>query len=141
MSTGQEGLRKIRLLPPSKENPGNSEGSIIELKDGRLFLAYSHFYGGGDDNSSAYIAGRFSEDKGMTWENHKIIEDDPDGWYCYTSCTFVNNTAVLSYCAGNSKIGGLNLLQITLMAYQAGGFLPPKTGKNLTATDRIKSRD
>jgi len=33
----------------------------------------------------------------------------------YTSCIFVANTAILSYCAGDSKIGGLNLLQITLI--------------------------
>ena len=62
-------LKKIRLLPPGKENSRNSEGSIIGLKDGKLFLAYSHFYGGPADNSPAYIAGRFSEDKGKTWSN------------------------------------------------------------------------
>ena len=62
-----DNIKKIRLLPPSKENPRNSEGSIIKLKNGKLFLAYSHFYGGADDNSSAYIAGRYSSDKGRTW--------------------------------------------------------------------------
>ena len=66
-------MTKIRLLPPSAENPRNSEGSIIELKDGKLFLAYSHFYGGDRDESPACIAGRFSKDKGKTWSK----EDDP----------------------------------------------------------------
>jgi hypothetical protein len=38
---------KLRLLPPSPENPRNSEGSFVQLWDGSLFFAYSHFYGGG----------------------------------------------------------------------------------------------
>lgn len=69
---------KSRLLPPSAENPRNSEGSIIKLKDGRLFLAYTHFYGGPRDDAPAYIAGKFSEDKGKTWskENVTIIENE-----------------------------------------------------------------
>jgi len=79
MFAGQKGLRKIRLLPPSEENPRNSEGSIIELRDGRLFLAYSHFYGGESDNSAAYIAGRFSEDRGNTWSLKDITVVENQG--------------------------------------------------------------
>jgi len=54
-----------------------------------------------------------SRDEGETWTNVKILEDDPDGWYCYTSALFVDDRLILSYCAGNSDIGGLNLLQVT----------------------------
>ena len=54
-----------------------------------------------------------SRDEGLTWENTKVIEDDPDGWYCYTSALFVDERVILSYCAGNRDIGGLNLCQIT----------------------------
>ena len=61
-----------------------------------------------------------SRDEGRTWENTKVLEDDPDGWYCYTSACFVTDDggkewAVLAYCAGNSQIGGLNLLQVTVV--------------------------
>jgi len=62
-----------------------------------------------------------SRDEGRTWEHVKILEDDPDGWYCYTAITFVcdadgvGETVVMGYCAGNSQIGGLNLLQITVV--------------------------
>jgi arylsulfatase A-like enzyme len=55
-----------------------------------------------------------SRDEGKTWEKVKTLEDDPDGWYCYTAIAFVGDRVVLGHCAGNSKIGRLNLTQITL---------------------------
>jgi photosystem II stability/assembly factor-like uncharacterized protein len=53
-----------------------------------------------------------SKDEGKTWSRSRIIEDNPDGWYCYTAVTFVKNRALLAYCAGDKKIGGLNRLKI-----------------------------
>ena len=53
----------------------------------------------------------YSTDDGRTWKNSKILEGYPDGWYCYISMTFVDEHAVLSYCAGDSKVGGLNRLK------------------------------
>lgn len=38
-------------IEPSIENPRNSEGSIIELGDGSLMLAYSRFLGGSTDDA------------------------------------------------------------------------------------------
>ncbi len=46
-------------------------------------------------------------------ENVKVLEDDPEGWYCYTSALFADDRVILAYCAGNKQIGGLNLLQVT----------------------------
>lgn len=66
-------IERVLRLEPTTSNPTNSEGSIIELKDKRLFLAYTHFYGGGADYSPAYIAGRYSEDKGKTWDSKDKI--------------------------------------------------------------------
>jgi len=67
----------------------------------------------------AYAPGRrtplcvaYSTDDGRTWKNSKILEGYPDGWYCYISLTFVDEHAVLSYCAGDSKVGGLNRLKV-----------------------------
>lgn len=54
-------------LAPSPGNPRNSEGDFIALKDGRILFVYTHFTGGGDDNDSAHLAGRFSSDGGRTW--------------------------------------------------------------------------
>ena len=68
-------VRKLKLLPPSADNPRNSEGSIVELNDGRLYLVYSHFYGGRSDHSAACLAARFSEDRGESWteEDTEVI--------------------------------------------------------------------
>jgi sialidase-1 len=66
-----------------------------------------------------YRAGRrtplclaLSKDEGRTWSPSEIIEGDPDGWYCYTSITFVGDRMLLSYCAGDPKVGGLNRLKV-----------------------------
>ena len=57
-----------------------------------------------------------SKDEGKTWSRSRIIEGNPDGWYCYTSITFVRNRALLAYCAGDKKIGGLNLLKVQALS-------------------------
>lgn len=60
-------------LNPTALNPRNSEGSMIELKDGQLFFAYSHFYGGAADDAPAHVAARFSSDRGQTWDPEDTI--------------------------------------------------------------------
>ncbi len=53
-----------------------------------------------------------SKDDGRTWSPSRVIEPDPNGWYCYTSVTFVGDRALLSYCAGDKQVGGLNRLKV-----------------------------
>jgi len=53
-----------------------------------------------------------SKDEGKTWSRYRIVEGNPDGWYCYTAITFVKNRVLLAYCAGDKRIGGLNRLKI-----------------------------
>ena len=65
-------------LNPSANNPRNSEGSMIELRDGRLMFTYSHFYGGSRDDAPAYIAALFSEDRGKTWQDEVVLV--PNAW-------------------------------------------------------------
>jgi len=62
------GIKKIRLLPPGEGNPRNSEGAFIQLAGGRILFVYSHFTGGGADHAAAFLAGRFSNDAGETWD-------------------------------------------------------------------------
>lgn len=66
-----------------------------------------------------YPAGRrtplclaISKDEGKSWGESRMIEDDADGWYCYTAITFLDNRLFLAYCAGDRQIGGLNRLKI-----------------------------
>ena len=59
-----------------------------------------------------------SRDDGATWEPSRVIEGDPTGWYCYTSMSFIKNRLILSYCAGDSKVGGLNRLKVMAFSRQ-----------------------
>lgn len=66
--------QKNPLLPPGPNNPRNSEGSFIQLADGRVLLAYSHFYGEeGRDDSPSYLAAQYSEDEGRTWGEDVVL--------------------------------------------------------------------
>lgn len=54
-----------------------------------------------------------SDDEGETWRNHKVLADDPDGWYCYTAIHFHGDQVLLSFCAGSRSRGqGLALTRI-----------------------------
>ena len=59
-------------LNPSDDNPRNGEGDFITLKDGRILFIYSHFTGGDDDHAMAYLAGRYSDDGGISWSDEDI---------------------------------------------------------------------
>ena len=61
------GLAHPLLMEVSPQNPRNSEGDFIKLKDGRILFIYSHFMSGGYDESTAKLASRMSSDGGKTW--------------------------------------------------------------------------
>ena len=63
----------------ARVNPRNTEGSIVELKDGRLLLAYTRFYGGGSDHAFADISGMLSQDKGRTWGRPFLVQRNDAG--------------------------------------------------------------
>lgn len=63
----------LLVIEPTAEHPRNSEGDIIELKDGSLLLAYSRFSGGGADDSRADICARVSRDGGQTWSDDRVL--------------------------------------------------------------------
>ncbi|HOK89098.1 MAG TPA: sialidase family protein [Candidatus Hydrogenedentes bacterium] len=44
-----------------------------------------------------------SRDGGASWENVKNLENNPDGWYCYTAIHEVGDHVLLGCCAGNRK--------------------------------------
>ncbi len=69
---------RVLHLPPSDNNPRNSEGDFITLEDGRILFVYTHFTGGAADHSSAFLAGRYSSDGGKTWtqKDQTIVEND-----------------------------------------------------------------
>ncbi|MBM4001519.1 MAG: exo-alpha-sialidase [Planctomycetes bacterium] len=58
------------------------------------------------------LAVAVSADDGATWSRSRLLETDPEGWYCYTSLTFTSDRALVSYCAGDTTVGGLNRLKV-----------------------------
>ena len=46
------------------------------------------------------LAAALSSDEGRTWRGAKMIEDDPNGWFCYTAIQPLDDgTVLLGYCA------------------------------------------
>lgn len=86
-------LRALEL-PPGKDNPRNSEGAFVSLKDGRVLFVYTHFTGGGGDHDAAYLAGRYSSDGGRTWtkEDRTVVANE----------------------------GGMNVMSVSLLRLQSG---------------------
>ncbi len=84
------------LLAPGENNPRNSEGDFITLKDGRTLFVYTHFTSGASDYAKAHLAGRFSKDGGETWDQEDtMIRPFP---------------------------GGLNIMSVSLLRLQDGSI-------------------
>lgn len=74
----RDDVLRVELLPPGPDNPRNSEGDFIHLKDGRLLFVYTHFTGGAGDHAKAHLAGRYSADGGQSWtaEDQTILANE-----------------------------------------------------------------
>ena len=102
---------------PSQIRSPRSPASIERIhKTGDLLLVWN-------DNAQTGTpkAGRrtpfnvaLSKDEGKTWQNVKVLEDDPDGRYSYTAIDFVGDRVLLAHCAGSPpRVPGLSVTQIT----------------------------
>lgn len=92
-----------------------SPASIKRLPNSKKLLAIFNDHSGKfpfPKNKRTPLVAAISDDNGKTWPQRKLIESDPDGWYCYTAIHFVGNAILLAYSAGDSKTGGLNRLRI-----------------------------
>lgn len=73
-------IAEIQLqLNPGANNPRNSEGDFVTLKDGRILFIYTHYTGAStDDHAPAFLAGRYSSDGGKTWtqEDQLILKGE-----------------------------------------------------------------
>lgn len=68
-------IGKIILdIPPGENNPRNSEGAFLKLKNGNLIFIYSRFSGdiGGDD-AAADIVALYSYDDGESFKDMKVL--------------------------------------------------------------------
>ena len=87
--------RRVLELTPGANNPRNSEGDMIALKDGSILLVYTHYTAGsGGDNDPAYLGSRLSRDGGLTWST--------------TTQTVIPNE------------GGMNVMSVSLLRLKNG---------------------
>lgn len=96
---------RIRLLPPGPDNPRNSEGDFIRLRDGRIMFIYSHFTSGAGDFANAHLAARFSSDEGRSWSDKDMIVLSNEGSANIMSVSLLrlkNNKIALFYLRKNS---------------------------------------
>ncbi len=107
------GYQWTAVAPGPMHSPA-SPASLKLLPDGSLLGVWNDHSG-----EFAFEAGKrtplvaaVSPDGGRTWPVKRLLEDDPDGWYCYTAIHLLEDAVLLAYCAGDSKVGGLNRLRL-----------------------------
>src|SRR5690606_17556203 len=65
---------------PSRNNPRNSEGDRVPVKDGRSRCVYGRYAGtSGGDHGTAVLAARYSSDKGKSWTTKDRIVVEQEG--------------------------------------------------------------
>lgn len=87
----------VLQLTPGPNNPRNSEGDFVTLKDGRIMFVYSHYTGNStSDHAPAHLAARYSDDNGKKWtkQDDLIIPNE----------------------------GGMNVMSVSLLRLQNGNI-------------------
>ena len=75
----------IILAEATEQEPRHQAGTILPFDDGRLFLAYSHFYDrDAKDDGPAHIVGRWSHDEGETWTEPVELQENIGRINCMT---------------------------------------------------------
>lgn len=113
-----ENTNKVVLqLPPGENNPRNSEGDFITLKDGRILFIYSHYTGTStSDHAPAYLAGRYSDDGGNTWSNRDFMVLENEGGMNVMSVSLlrlINGNIALFYLRKNSEEDCIPMMRIS----------------------------
>lgn len=112
-----EGNSTVTQLIPGPNNPRNSEGDFITLKDGRILFVYSHYTGASNsDHGNAFLAGRYSSDKGKTWmqEDIKIVDQEGDMNVMSVSLLRLKNGEIaLFYLRKNSRTDCIPYIRIS----------------------------
>ena len=116
--SGDGDLRKIALLLTTGDNnPRNSEGDFVTLKNGRILFVYSHYTGASThDDAPAYLAGRFSDDGGKTWSDEDFPVVENEGRMNVMSVSFLrlqNGNIALFYLRKNSEDDCVPMLRIS----------------------------
>lgn len=132
-------------LSPSENNPRNSEGSFVTLKDGRILFVYSHYTGdSSSDHAPAFLAGRFSDDGGKTWTKEDEIIIPNEGGMNVMSVSLLrlqNGDIALFYLQKNSKVDCIPQIRISKDESKSWGdpipVITDKKGYFVLNNDRV----
>ena len=112
-----KGVEDVLKLDTGPNNPRNSEGDFITLKDGRLLFIYTHYTGTSvDDHATAYLAGRYSSDKGKSWAKEDLKIIDQEGTMNVMSVSLLrlqNGDIALFYLKKNSTFDCIPMMRIS----------------------------
>lgn len=112
-----KGVEDVLTLDTGPNNPRNSEGDFITLNDGRVLFIYTHYTGtSADDHATAYLAGRYSNDKGKTWTQEDIKIIDQEGAMNVMSVSLIrlqNGEIALFYLKKNSTFDCIPMMRIS----------------------------
>ena len=90
--------RLIHQLPPSENNPRNSEGAFLRGKKGEILFAYSRYHGGdNNDHAPCDIYLITSYDEGESWSEPR----------CIATADFYGTKNIMSVSAMEQKNGDL----------------------------------
>lgn len=107
----------VLKLAPSENNPRNSEGDFVTLKDGTILFIYTHYYGdSSSDHAPAYLAGRYSFDGGKTWTDEDVVILENEGEMNVMSVSLLrlqNGDIALFYLQKNSTDSCIPFMRIS----------------------------
>ncbi|HUX96527.1 MAG TPA: sialidase family protein [Bacteroidales bacterium] len=107
----------VLKLDTGIDNPRNSEGDFISLRDGRLLFVYSHYTGSSaNDHANAYLAGRLSSDGGKTWTSEDVTIVEQEGIMNVMSVSLLrlqNREIALFYLRKNSDSDCIPMMRIS----------------------------
>lgn len=75
-SSSSTEIIEATIAPATESNRRNTEGDIVVLRDGSLLVAWSEFYGGDSDDSSARIVTARSTDGGQAWGKRAVVQEN-----------------------------------------------------------------
>ena len=140
-----KGPETVLSLRPSADNPRNSEGDFIRLKNGNLLFVYTHYtQGTGSDHDPAHLASRYSEDNGNTWSAQDEVVLPNEGGMNVMSVSLLrlqNDAIALFYLRKNSTVDCIPMMRIS--TDEAKSWSPPipcitdKEGYFVLNNDRV----
>jgi len=115
------------VAPADANNPRNSEADMLQLRDGRLLLAWTDFYGAArSDWAQARISARYSSDRGRTWGGKFTLQEnigqmnvmEPD------LLRLKSGRVLLLFCRKNSEADCRPMVRLS--GDDGGTFSPPR---------------